>query len=143
MSRRVVEALELAVSTETRRRGDEPMDDEYVGLIRRVEGLEEALREVAGWNAMRAHRHGNVGVREYAVRVLRGQARLGGTESEEVDALVREITRIREAGNLLAEAAHRMSADRDGVHRLRLALAGWYEALADEWGRGEKDDPTP
>ncbi len=49
--------------------------------------------------------------------------------------LVRELKRVKDAGNALAEAAHRVSATYDGVHRLRLALAGWYQALADEFDR--------
>lgn len=47
----------------------------------------------------------------------------------EYDALAR-------AGNRLAEAAHRVQADHDGIHRLRLALAEWYQTLADQGGRG-------
>lgn len=49
---------------------------------------------------------------------------------------VDEINRLKVAGNVLAEAAHRVQTEYDGVHRLRLALAGWYQALADEWDRG-------
>lgn len=39
------------------------------------------------------------------------------------------------AGDRLAEAAHRVQADHDGVHRLRLALSNWYKVRADEFGR--------
>jgi hypothetical protein len=49
---------------------------------------------------------------------------------------VDEINRLKVAGNALAEAAHRVQNDYDGVHRLRVALVGWYQALADEWDRG-------
>lgn len=51
------------------------------------------------------------------------------------ETLITELNRLRAAGNELAEAAHRVSTDYDGIHRLRLALAGWYKALADEFGR--------
>lgn len=40
-------------------------------------------------------------------------------------------------GDKLAEAAHRVQADHDGVHRLRLALSDWYKARANEFGRGK------
>lgn len=39
------------------------------------------------------------------------------------------------AGDKLAEAAHRVQADHDGVHRLRIAMANWYQVRADEFGR--------
>ena len=52
------------------------------------------------------------------------------------ERLLDEMRAIRRAGNDLAAAAHRVQQDYDGVHRLRLALAGWYTALANEWGRG-------
>lgn len=42
-----------------------------------------------------------------------------------------------EAGDKLAEAAHRVQADHDGVHRLRLALSNWYAKRANEFGRGK------
>lgn len=51
------------------------------------------------------------------------------------ETLIRELNRLRDAGNDLAEAAHRVQRTYDGVHRLRLALAGWYQALADEFDR--------
>jgi hypothetical protein len=51
--------------------------------------------------------------------------------------LSQDNANLREAGNELAKAAHRVSTDFDGVHRLRLALAGWYTALANEGGRKE------
>ena len=60
-------------------------------------------------------------------------ARDGTTPVE--PTLLHELTRVKDAGNALAEAAHRVQTDYDGVHRLRLALAGWYQALADEFGR--------
>lgn len=53
----------------------------------------------------------------------------------ESEALAKELHDVIEAGNTLAAAAHRVSADYDGVHRLRLALAGWYTTLGNEWGR--------
>jgi hypothetical protein len=51
------------------------------------------------------------------------------------ETLVKELNRLRAAGNDLAEAAARISRDYDGVHRLRLAIAGWYTALANEFDR--------
>lgn len=41
------------------------------------------------------------------------------------------------AGDKLAEAAHRVQATHDGVHRLRLALADWYTTRANEFGRNK------
>jgi hypothetical protein len=46
--------------------------------------------------------------------------------------LLRRYSRLREAGDALAAAAHRVQAEGDGIHRLCLAIAGWYQALADE-----------
>lgn len=57
--------------------------------------------------------------------------------ADEREFIAQELTRVITAGNALAEAAHRVSATYDGVHRLRLALAGWYTALANEGGRAE------
>lgn len=42
------------------------------------------------------------------------------------------------AGDKLAEAGHRVQADHDGVHRLRLALSNWYRIRANEFGRGKR-----
>jgi len=57
--------------------------------------------------------------------------------SHDPDAqLAAELLAVIEAGDQLAAAAHRVQATHDGVHRLRLALARWYVARADEWGRG-------
>ena len=42
-----------------------------------------------------------------------------------------ELNRIIKAGNHLAEAAHRVQSEYDGIHRLRLALAEWYKARAE------------
>ena len=46
-----------------------------------------------------------------------------------------ELTKVIEAGNKLAEAAHYLQKEYDGVHRLRLALSEWYKVRADEFGR--------
>ena len=43
---------------------------------------------------------------------------------------------VVEAGEDLAEAAVRVCRHYDDVHRLRLALAGWYKARANESGHG-------
>jgi hypothetical protein len=61
----------------------------------------------------------------------------GRAPDSPVEGLLEELRRLTDAGNELAEAAHRVSSTSDGVHRLRLALAGWYTALANEWGRGD------
>jgi hypothetical protein len=58
--------------------------------------------------------------------------------TSEVEMLAEQLNRVTEAGNELAAAAHRISATFDGVHRLRLALARWYQTLADEFGRSEQ-----
>lgn len=59
------------------------------------------------------------------------------SEPDEREFIAQELARVLEAGNALAAAAHYVSAHFDGVHRLRLALAGWYTALANEGGRGQ------
>ena len=49
--------------------------------------------------------------------------------------LMKTFSETISAGDTLAEAAHRVQADHDGIHRLRLALAKWYTVRADEFGR--------
>lgn len=44
------------------------------------------------------------------------------------------------AGDKLSEASHRVQADHDGVHRLRLALSNWYTTRANEFNRDEAVD---
>lgn len=51
--------------------------------------------------------------------------------------LIDEIKAIREAGDKLAQASHRVQSTYDGIHRLRLALANWYKVRADEFGRAK------
>ena len=46
-----------------------------------------------------------------------------------------EFAKVVKSADELAEAAHRVQADHDGVHRLRLALANWYTVRANEFGR--------
>lgn len=64
-------------------------------------------------------------------------------EVMQLSVAIEDRNRLQKAGDALAEAAHRVSSTYDGVHRLRLALAGWYQALADEGRRGEKAENTP
>lgn len=52
------------------------------------------------------------------------------------EMLCNELNKVIEAGDKLAEAAHYVQSSYDGIHRLRLALAGWYKTRADENGRG-------
>ena len=49
-----------------------------------------------------------------------------------------ELDETIKAGNKLAEAAHYVQSNYDGIHRLRLALAEWYKVRANENGRGIK-----
>lgn len=51
--------------------------------------------------------------------------------------LIDEIQAIREAGDKLAEASHRVQSTYDGIHRLRLALSNWYKVRANEFGRAK------
>ena len=51
--------------------------------------------------------------------------------------LMDEFAAIITAGDALAEASHRVQANHDGVHRLRLALSNWYKVRADEFGRNK------
>lgn len=50
-------------------------------------------------------------------------------------AFEKELTKVINAGNKLAEAAHYLQENYDGIHRLRLALSNWYKVRADEFGR--------
>lgn len=52
-----------------------------------------------------------------------------------IEAFSKELTKVIEAGNNLAAAAHRVQSEYDGIHRLRIALAGWYKMRADEFDR--------
>lgn len=52
--------------------------------------------------------------------------------------LSEELNKIIEAGNKLAEAAHKVQSDYDGIHRLRLALAEWYKIRANEFDRDSR-----
>ena len=45
---------------------------------------------------------------------------------------------LKKAGDDLAIAAQRVLAEYDGVHRLRLAIANWNKAIADEGSRGDR-----
>jgi len=51
------------------------------------------------------------------------------------EMLCNELGKVIEAGDKLAEAAHYVQSSYDGIHRLRLALAGWYKTRANENGR--------
>lgn len=48
-----------------------------------------------------------------------------------------ELHKTIEAGDALAEAAHRVQSEYDGVHRLRLALSHWYLVWGNEYKRGK------
>ena len=52
------------------------------------------------------------------------------------EMLSNELSKVIKAGNKLAEAAHYVQSEYDGIHRLRLALSEWYKTRADENGRG-------
>lgn len=54
-----------------------------------------------------------------------------------VETMADELRNVIDAGNSLAEAAHFLQANFDGIHRLRLALSNWYKVRADEFGRKE------
>jgi len=51
------------------------------------------------------------------------------------EMLCNELNKVIEAGDTLAEAAHCVQSSYDGIHRLRLALSGWYKTRANENGR--------
>jgi len=53
-------------------------------------------------------------------------------------AFSEELNKIIEAGNKLAEAAHKVQSDYDGIHRLRLALSEWYKVRANEFDRDSR-----
>ena len=50
--------------------------------------------------------------------------------------LCAELDKIVKAGDKLAEAAHFVQSNYDGIHRLRIALSDWYKTRANENGRG-------
>tara|TARA_Y100001951_G_scaffold105377_1_gene122749 strand:+ start:6862 stop:7632 length:771 start_codon:yes stop_codon:yes gene_type:complete len=52
------------------------------------------------------------------------------------EMLATDNRRLRTAGCNLAEAASRVIDTYDGVHRLSIAVAGWYSAVANEGCRG-------
>jgi len=54
------------------------------------------------------------------------------------EMLCNELNKVIEAGDKLAEAAHYVQSNYDGIHRLRLALAGWYKTRADKNGGANK-----
>lgn len=62
--------------------------------------------------------------------------RAGSADVSAQEMLAANLGNVTEAGNELAEAAHRVQADFDGIHRLRAALANWYRVLSNESGRG-------
>jgi len=55
-----------------------------------------------------------------------------------VETMADELRNVIDAGNKLAEAAHFLQANFDGIHRLRLALSNWYQVRANEFGRNKK-----
>ncbi len=52
--------------------------------------------------------------------------------------LAEENARLRKAGCDLAEAAARVIRDYDGIHRLSLATAAWFSAVAGEGDRSNQ-----
>lgn len=62
-------------------------------------------------------------------------------ESAEISALKMacdDNRALKKAGDDLAIAASYTVAEYDGLHRLRLAVAAWHKANADEGGRGDR-----
>lgn len=59
-----------------------------------------------------------------------------------IEMLSADNARMRTAGGELAEAASRVVHTHDGCHRLSLAIAKWYQAIASEGGRphGEPEE---
>ena len=57
-------------------------------------------------------------------------------EAKLVEMLVKDNKSLRDAGCKLAEASIRVINERDGLHRLSLAVAEWCKAMANEGGRG-------
>ena len=52
-----------------------------------------------------------------------------------IEMLNADNARMRKAGGDLAEAASRVVHTHDGCHRLSLAIAAWFQAVAAEGGR--------
>ena len=55
--------------------------------------------------------------------------------ADQVEMLEKENQRLRKSGNILALSAIRVVLNYDGVHRLSLAIAHWFETKAGEHGR--------
>lgn len=60
------------------------------------------------------------------------------SDPDPVPMLVADNTALLQAGGKLAEAAAFVIREKDGLHRLALALAEWYTTIASEGGRGER-----
>lgn len=56
-------------------------------------------------------------------------------EIDSIDMLLRDHAKLREAGFELAVAATRVVRDYDGLHRLSIAISGWFVALANQGDR--------
>lgn len=57
-----------------------------------------------------------------------------------IEMLSEDNARMRKAGGALAEAASRVVHTHDGCHRLSLAIADWFQAVASEGGRSKQQD---
>jgi hypothetical protein len=62
---------------------------------------------------------------------------------KDIRVLHEELNKVIFVGDKLAEAAHRIQSEYDGIHRLRKALSDWYKIRATEFGRGENKLEKP
>jgi len=111
-------------------------DEAYENAIRRIETIgsyEQALRRIADGDP-RPEAIAESALDSATLNDLPPPAHEPVTYVDA--ALIRELARLRRAGNDLAGAAHRVQDELDGIHRLRLALAAWYTARANEFDRG-------
>lgn len=79
--------------------------------------------------------------KEITLSLQKGIVKIKGTddEGEKEKMLLNELDKTINAGNKLATEAHRVQADFDGIHRLRIAIANWYETRANEFSRGPNE----
>jgi len=80
------------------------------------------------------------GVNEWATTTdkLAAQAKEIADLTLQVSMLATDNNALSDAGGTLAEAAARVMNTYDGVHRLSLALSGWFTAVANEGGRKDR-----
>jgi hypothetical protein len=71
-----------------------------------------------------------------------GEAQQSSRAWEEVEMLAAENVRLRRAGAALCQAAIRVASEYDGLHRMMLAVSEFTKVMANEHGRGDREEQT-